>query len=86
MLANQELSLQSIVNHVYFAGSIRSFCTAIGLTFFRNNQDYIDRAIKNSVIDFKQNVSTEDKILTLSTCADNNKDRVVVHAKKQQLK
>lgn len=45
MLDNKEIYLQSIVNHVYFAGSIRSFCTTIGLTFFRNNQDYIDRAI-----------------------------------------
>lgn len=53
-------------------------------TYFINDkefQDYIDRAINNSVIDFNQNVSIEDKILTLSTCADNNKDRVVVHAK-----
>jgi len=45
ILNNKEIFLQSIVNHVYFAGSIRSFCTAIGLTFFRNNQDFIDRAI-----------------------------------------
>ena len=45
MLDNKEIFLQSIVNHVYFAGAIRSFCTTIGLTFFRNNQDYIDRAI-----------------------------------------
>ncbi len=53
-------------------------------TYFNNDkefQEYIDRAINNSVIDFNQNVSIEDKILTLSTCADNNKDRVVVHAK-----
>lgn len=46
MLDNKEIFLQSIVNHVYFAGSIRSFCTTIGLTFFRNNQNYIDRAIE----------------------------------------
>ena len=45
ILDNKQIFIQSIVNHVYFAGSIRSFCTAIGLTFFRNNQDYIDRAI-----------------------------------------
>lgn len=53
-------------------------------TYFDNDkefQEYIDRAIKNSVINFKQNVSINDKILTLSTCANNNKDRVVVHAK-----
>ena len=53
-------------------------------TYFNNDkefQDYINRAINNSVIDFNKNVSIEDKIITLSTCADNNKDRVVVHAK-----
>ncbi len=45
MLSNQNIFEQSLVNHLYFAGSIRSFCTTIGLTFFKNNQDYIDRAI-----------------------------------------
>ena len=37
-----------------------------------------ERSIKNFVV--KVNVS--DKILTLSTCANNNKYRVVLHAKK----
>lgn len=37
-----------------------------------------DRSIKN----FNIIVSEEDNILTLSTCADNNKYRVVLHAKK----
>ena len=32
--------------------------------------------------DFNVEVSKEDNILTLSTCADNNKYRVVLHAKK----
>ncbi len=45
MLENKEIFNESLVNHLYFAGSIRSFCTTIGLTFFKNNQDYIDRAI-----------------------------------------
>lgn len=45
MLDNKQLYEQSLVNHIYFAGTIRSFCTSIGLTFFRNNQDYIDMAI-----------------------------------------
>lgn len=45
MLDNKQVYEQSLVNHLYFANTIRSFCTAIGLTFFRNNQDYIDRAI-----------------------------------------
>ena len=37
-----------------------------------------DRSIKN----FNVKVNTSDKILTLSTCANNNKYRVVLHAKK----
>ena len=45
MLTNKDIYQESLVNHIYFAGSIRSFCTTIGLTFFKNNQDYIDRAI-----------------------------------------
>lgn len=45
MLDNKDIYEQSLVNHIYFAGSIRSFCTTIGLTFFKNNQDYIDRAV-----------------------------------------
>ena len=45
MLTNKDIYNESLVNHIYFAGTIRSFCTTIGLTFFKNNQDYIDRAI-----------------------------------------
>ena len=45
MIENKEIAYESLVNHLYFAGSIRSFCSSIGLTFFKNNQDYIDRAI-----------------------------------------
>ena len=45
MLNDKDIFNQSLVNHMYFSSSIRSFCTIIGLTFFKNNQDYIDRAI-----------------------------------------
>ena len=45
MVENKEIAYESLVNHLYFAGSIRSFCSSIGLTFFKNNQNYIDRAI-----------------------------------------
>ena len=43
---------------------------------------FIDKIKSRSVKDFNVDVSTEDHILTLSTCADNNKYRVVLHAKK----
>ena len=45
MIDNKEIYYESLANHLYFASTIRSFCTTIGLTFFKNNQDYIDRAI-----------------------------------------
>lgn len=45
-------------------------------------QTFINKIKSRSVKDFDVNVSTEDHILTLSTCADNNKYRVVLHAKK----
>ena len=37
---------------------------------------------KRSIKDFNVDVSKDDNILTLSTCANNNKYRVVLHAKK----
>ena len=37
-------------------------------------------AEKKSNKDFNVNVSNEDTILTLSTCANNNKYRVVLHS------
>ena len=45
MLENKEIYYESLANHLYFAGAIRSFCSTIGLTFFKNNQEYINRAI-----------------------------------------
>lgn len=46
-------------------------------------QNYIDDAIKKSNIKFttnKENINYENKIITLITCDNNNKYRVVVHA------
>ena len=45
-------------------------------------QKFINTIKSRSLKDFNINVTTEDQILTLSTCADNNKYRVVLHAKK----
>lgn len=53
-------------------------------TSFKQNQfDRFIRTIKErSVKDFNVEITSEDSILTLSTCANNNKYRVVLHAKK----
>lgn len=45
-------------------------------------QIFIDTTKSRSVKDFNVDVGTVDNILTLSTCSDNNKYRVVLHAKK----
>ena len=56
----------------------------ITTNFGKNNkyQKFIDKIKSRSVKDFEIDVTTEDSILTLSTCANNNKYRVVLHAKK----
>lgn len=44
-------------------------------------KDYLKRELKRSIRDFKMDVTTNDKILTLSTCYISDKERLVVHAK-----
>ena len=54
-------------------------------TNFKNDADYEKflNIIKNrSIKNFDINLNINDKIITLSTCANNNKYRVVLHAKK----
>jgi len=45
---------------------------------------FINTIKSRSVKDFNIEVTSQDNILTLSTCANNNKYRVVLHAKKSQ--
>lgn len=47
-------------------------------------EEFINTIKKRSVKNFDINVSKDDSILTLSTCANNNKYRVVLHAKKSK--
>ena len=52
---------------------------------FNSNDEYeelINTVKGRSIHDFGSEVLRSDKMLTLSTCADNNKYRVVLHAKK----
>ena len=53
-------------------------------TEFKNNEfeKFIDTLKNRSIKDFNVQVSETDRILTLSTCANNNKYRVVLHAKR----
>ncbi len=55
-------------------------------TDFKDNEEYekfLDTIKSRSIKDFGVEVTSQDQIITLSTCADNNKYRVVLHAKKQ---
>lgn len=56
-------------------------------TEFKNDnefEDFIKTLKKRSIKDFNVDVSKYDNILTLSTCANNNKYRVVLHAIKEK--
>lgn len=47
-------------------------------------KEFIDTIKGRSVNDFNIEVTTDDQILTLSTCANNNNYRIVLHAKKMK--
>ena len=53
-------------------------------TDFKNNEfeEFIKTIKQRSKKEFNVDVTSKDNILTLSTCANNNKYRVVLHAKK----
>lgn len=56
-------------------------------TDFNSNSSYLSfiTKLKNrSIFNFNIDLSAEDKILTLSTCSNNNANRIVLHAKKIQ--
>ena len=53
-------------------------------TEFNSDGDYLSfltMLSKRSIYDFKQTLTAEEKILTLSTCSNGIKNRLVVHAK-----
>ena len=52
-------------------------------TIFPNNtyQDFLNTIKNRSIYDFNTSLNKDDYILTLSTCYDNNGNRIVVHSK-----
>jgi len=54
-------------------------------TYFKTNEDhqtFLDTIKNRSIYKFNDNtLTTDDKILTLSTCTDDGKKRIVIHAK-----
>lgn len=53
---------------------------------FNNLDNMINKFIKRSEINFQQNIYHTDQIITLSTCHNNNIDRIVVHGYKKNIK
>ena len=54
-------------------------------TSFNNNEEFekfLETIKKRSIYNFNVDLTAQNNILTLSTCANNNKYRVVLHAKK----
>lgn len=45
-------------------------------------EEFINKIKSRSIVDFNIDVSKNDNIITLSTCANDNRYRVVLHAKK----
>ena len=70
----QVFSVYKIENEDYY--------TTTGFSNDEEFQAFINKIKSRSEKDFGVEVSSNDKIITLSTCADNNKYRVVLHAKK----
>lgn len=66
-------SIYTIVPEVYYLK-----------TYFENNNEYsnfLNTISKRSIYNFNKDLSTDDKILTLSTCTDDGTKRIVIHAK-----
>lgn len=49
-----------------------------------NFEQFVNTIKKRSIKEFNTDVSKDDNILTLSTCANNNKYRIVLHAIKEK--
>ena len=45
------------------------------------HQKFVDTIKGRSIYNFNEDISTEDKILTLSTCNNDSTKRIVIHAK-----
>lgn len=46
----------------------------------QEKEEYINRVLKKSVLDFHQEIDYSKKLITLVTCGSSSKNRIVVHA------
>ena len=66
---------------VYTIKAESYYLTTTFYTDKETHQQFLDTLKKRSIYDFSATLNTEDKIITLSTCQDNDDHRVVLHAK-----
>lgn len=69
----QIFSIYKIKNENYY--------TQINFNSKDEYKNFLNTLKQRSFYDFNENLNDDDFILTLSTCADNNKYRIVIHAK-----
>lgn len=53
-------------------------------TYFDDNNDhqkFLDTIKGRSIYDFEEDINTDNKVLTLSTCTDDGTKRIVIHSK-----
>ena len=53
-------------------------------TYFESDDEhlaFLNTIKQRSIYDFKEELTTDNKILTLSTCTDDGTKRIVIHAK-----
>lgn len=65
---------------VFSIYSINETSDYLSINFPKDYDKFLDMITKRSVYNFKENINTNDKIITLSTC-QNNTVRIVMHAK-----
>ena len=65
---------------IYYSEPVTDY---LQTSFYDDNSyiEFLNNLKKKSKYNFKVNVTSSDKIITLSTCTDDNKGRKVVHAK-----
>ena len=63
--------------------TIKTTSDYLDIDFTDDNQylEFINKIKNRSINNFNEDVTVEDKILTLSTCYKDDKNRLVVHAK-----
>lgn len=58
-----------------------TYYMSIDFSSINEYSDFLNNLKNKSMYDFKENVTSNDKILTLSTCTNLNTKRLVIHAK-----